>query len=224
LRDAVAPVTARLEIFGVARLLTSVSVVFLLLGATTLSMALALQTERRGGEIAVRCALGATSGRIASMLAVEVGVVVLLATLLAFPLAAIALEAAGILSLPGNLDVGSLDLRLGALAARAIVFSGSFVGLAAFLLTRASAARLAGAHPAHGGIAGPGVAPGWLRRGFVVVLLAVTVCLLGSGTFFTQTLQRSLSIDLGYQADRLLNVDFNLVDHAYTPVVSKTSA
>jgi hypothetical protein len=50
----------------------------------------------------------------------------------------------------------------------------------------------------------------------------VTVCLLGSGTFFTQTLQRSLSIDLGYQADRLLNVDFNLVDHAYTPVEVET--
>lgn len=209
--------TSRLELAGSAQLFVTVSIALLVLGAATVALVAFRDVETRRSELATRLALGATRSRVVAMVTGQVLVAGLCAVGLAFPLsAAIMATAAGVL-LPGGVNVGALGLAFSVPAALAIATTGlvavaiasALVAMGVLGYTRAG--TLSGTRLNQGRMIAPR-----LRRAVVAVLMSLAIVLLGGAIFAFRAVSRTMTVDVGHDANRILYASFDLRSHRFT--------
>jgi putative ABC transport system permease protein len=172
--------------------------VLLLCCANVANLVLARATARQR-ELAVRAALGAGRGRIASQLVIESLVLATLGGLLGLAIGGAILRVAPAL-LPAGLVPGNLVLALDARVAlfSALVGVGSGIAIGVVPAWQASGLSLTQAIGDRGEIIQGG---GRLRRGLVVAEVAVAVVVLCVAGLLLRTLSVVSGLDPGYRAD-----------------------
>ena len=193
--------TALQALFGAAMLT-------LLIACANLAALVAARGADRAGEIAVRGALGATRARVLSQLIVESLVLCLIGGSLGLLFGRWAL--AGLIglapvSLPRLADI-SLDSRILLIGMAATVLTALIVGMGpAWRLSRLTEPSAL-------------TRMGWLRatprssgrRAMVLAQVATAVILTTGAMLLTRSLQHLVSLDHGFDADRLVAVDLSL--------------
>jgi predicted permease len=184
-------------------LLMGTTVLVLLIACGNVAGLLLARGERRGSEMAMRSALGASRLRLIRQLLTESVIVTVMAGLLGIT-GAYLLQDVIVRLLPmGDLGIDRLTINAGALLFTLLVSlaTGLLVGIVPAL-------RGTAAHPAQqlrsGTHASEGVQSTRLRGGLVVLQVALSVALLiGSGLLIRSFAQLS-TVDLGFDAENLL--------------------
>jgi len=186
------------------RLLFAVSGVILLLCCANVAGLILLRATSRHGEIAVRAAMGATRGRLASLLLAEALLLSLPAGLLGLPVALLTLQvvASGVPGIPtAGFDV---DLSVGAaLAAIAVaVVSAIAVGVSPVRsLTRTEPGKTL---QAYGVRHTSGKRVTLFRKTLATAQIALSMTLLAMTGIFAQSLANLARVDLGLNIDSLV--------------------
>ena len=176
------------------------------------NLLLARGAQRRG-EFAMRTALGAERGRLVRQLITESVVLALLGGAVGMLVAAVGVRAIVILSPPELPRAGSIHLDAAVLAAGLIVTTviGVLVGVLPALHAgrqgllaglQESSRRTAGGHHV-------------TRRVLVVVEVALALVLLVSAGLLLRSLERVLSVDVGFDASHLLTMQVHVTGHRY---------
>ncbi len=199
---------------GAMALLVAAVLVMLLLAAANVAGLVMIGAEARRHDMAVRAALGASSGRIARQVAVEHGVLAV-----AGGAAGLALAAAG-MRVVATLGASSLpragDLSLDWRAVAALVASAAVAGIGCGLLpvlrlSRADASSLA--ETARGSVARPRQRA---RQALVVAQVAASVLLLLGATLLVRTLVALQDVDLGVATRGVLTAELQLPAATYS--------
>ena len=192
-------------------LLLTIAGIVLVVACANLANLLLARASAREREMAVRLGLGASRARVVRQLLTESIVLVVLGTTLAMILAGwmgqglvAALETTERrISLPLGVDWRVLAFAAGLATATCLLF-----GLAPAL----RATRVAAADVMRGSARGASASRDSmaLRRGLVVVQVALSVALLFGSLLFARTLHRAASVDPGFEPEGLLTgqVDF----------------
>jgi putative ABC transport system permease protein len=193
----------------------SVGVALLLLVACgNVANLLLLRATERAHDVAVRTALGVTTGRLIRQHVTEATLLSVIAAALGVPLAYLVVQlfiGAGASSLP-RLEEAALDGRAIAAAVGVVLACGAaFGGLAVAHLrkqTPGSALHGAGRRTASAGT--------WRARSFLVAanMAMAAVLLVGSG-LFVRSLQALLAVDLGFDARPVLTTNVSLSGPRY---------
>jgi predicted permease len=180
--------------------------------------------ESRKREIAVRAALGASSGRLLSQFVTEAVVLIAGGTLLGLAFAHWTMELLASLA-PADVMARMPFLQGVGLNARVAGFAAAIVLLttAAFALAPIVGLR---SHAVHEGLAeGSRGSAGmvWRRLGakLVVVELTTAVVLLASAGLLGKSLYRLLHVNLGLQPDHLITMDISAPKAAYNSDAEK---
>ena len=183
--------------------LTAVVALALLAAAANVANLLLARATRRRRELGIRVALGADRFRLGRLLAVESGLLVLLGAAAGLALSAAVLHGLAVVRLPGGLSIEAaglrLDGRLLALLGSVLAFVTMTVGLAPAL----AAARTSRVGLGTGRNAGSGRGSLRLRAAFASIQIAVGVILLSGTVLFGRSIVRALSVDVGFDADRM---------------------
>ena len=170
---------------------------------TNLLMARAVSRER---EVVLRAALGAGRSRLVRQLLTESVLLVVLAGVVAVPVAARALDVmtqgmAATTSLATIRADLSLDSRVLVVAFLLMAVAGVVSGLApAIVATRTDLTAAVKA----GGRGAAGEPRAFIRNALVVVQVALSLMLLVSGGLFLRSLDRARQIELGFEPDGLV--------------------
>jgi len=196
-------------------LLLAVVGITLLLGSANLANLLLARATARRGEIGVRMALGAGSGRVARQLLTESLVLALLGCGVALAVAWLMLGGLAAFELPGGVSIGDLGVGLdGGVLGFALglsVLTALLFGLVPALQTsrldvvravKGESARRAGAVP--------------LRKLLVAVQVGLCLVLLAGSGLFIRTMRNSLAADLGFEPAGAVAARFNLSLLGYT--------
>lgn len=195
-------------------LLGAVSFVLLICCANVANLLLARSTARQK-EVTIRVALGAGRARLVAQTLIESVLLGLLGAALGAFLAIAAVRAIPSvrgLSIP-RVDEIRVDLTILLAAVALAVLSGIAFGLAPALQIgqqRAASAMHSGDAPGAGWIGALR-----LRNGLVVVQLALALVLLTGAGLMAKTLLRLLTIDVGFERDRLLTITTRPPFHKY---------
>jgi putative ABC transport system permease protein len=185
---------------------TGVGVLVLLMACGNVGNLLILSGLRRGAELSMKAALGATRWRLARELVLQA---LLLAMLAGAAALAVALTAGGLVR----------ALFLPAIAGTAVGADARLVGVT--IATCAGAAFILGLAPAISLTSARTLAPGrTLRRrestvvlgGFVVLQVALSVPLVVGTLLFVASMRHATHLDLGVEPSRVLVVRTNLAD------------
>jgi putative ABC transport system permease protein len=185
----------------VAIWLGGVAAVVLLVVCANVGNLLLARNVRRRRELALRAALGAGRGRVASQLLVETGVLALCGGVLGALLAALAWRVLGALFLGGSAAAGSaLDVRA-AMSTIALM-------LVVTLVSGVAPAWLAGRHDLtealKSGTKGGGARRSRLQAGLLVAQTALSMLLLVGASLFVRSIWRATHVDQGFDAAHLL--------------------
>ena len=197
------------------QILMTVVFMVLLIACVNIANLLLAKTDARQKEIAVRMALGAGRGRIVRQLLTEAVVLALIAGSLG-TVASIWGVAFLAQVFPDNVP-GTFWPRIDAAVLTFSILASVFAGLT-FGIPPAI-------HAVQGGIRGPlidGVRGGSasrkkkrIRNAFVTLEFAMALTILVGAGVLTDFFQRSLSMDLGFDADKLLTMQVSLPEHKY---------
>jgi putative ABC transport system permease protein len=192
---------------GLWVLFAAVGLVLLIASANVANLLL-LRGEGRRAELAVRAALGATAGRMASQSLAESLLLAVVAGLVGLAGSAWVLQGVVALVPTGlpRVDSVGVDAAVVLFAATVTFVAAALAGLApALYATRsAAAARLrSGRQPDIGGTK-------YGRRTLVVAQLALTVTIVSAASLLTRSLLRLQKVDLGLTTDSLFFVSLSL--------------
>lgn len=194
--------------------LGAVSLVLLIACANVTSLLLALGEERRR-ELAVRLALGSSSGRLGRQLLVESLVLALAGAVAAWPLAWLA--QAGLLALGRDLlpltEAVRLDPMVLAYTLTVALVTSVLFGLAPALHARRRDLR----GDLQGGVRTVSAAPGRLagRRLLVAGQVALAVVLTAGASLLTRTIVALHAADVGFTTEGSLGALLSLPPHVY---------
>jgi predicted permease len=185
-------------------MLLAVSAGVLLLCCANVAGLVLVRGSARSGEIAVRAAMGATRGRLASLLLAESLLLALPAALLALPVALLTLYVLthGVPDLPST--AFDVDLSFGAalVAIAVAVVSALAFGLAPVRgLTRTDPGKTLQAHGVRQ-TSGKGIT--LFRRSLATAQIALSMALLAMTGVFAQSLANIARIDLGLDLESLV--------------------
>jgi putative ABC transport system permease protein len=188
----------------------------LLIAAANVANLILLRGESRRQELAVRCALGASPGRLAGHLLAESLVLTVIggAMGLAFAWWTLRVLVAYLPTELPRLDSISIDATVVAAVVLGTGLTAAMAGLApAWLLARGDvAAPLRGA--GRGSLASPGRR---MRRTLVVLQVSLAVGIVAAAGLLVRTLVHLQSIRPGYAADELLFMEMSLPKDKYGP-------
>ena len=179
--------------------------ILLLMACANVAALLLTRTVDRGGELAVRSALGAGRGRLARQLLAESALLVLLATALGLGLATAFFE-----TLVSSLPLGpgfraSLQMPWSSLAAS--FFLGGFVVLAVSLLSVRSQARARPDLGRSGRARGPSRREARLQHRLVTVEAFLAVSLTLGAMLLIRSVTHLQEVDPGFETEGVLAVD-----------------
>ena len=191
----------------------------LLIAAASVAGAQAARAAARRAEVQVRLALGASSGRIVMQLVTESLVIALTAALIGTALASAALATFGSTvgtqlgaAIPGGADRLALEPAVLAL----VILAGALIGTAfgvlpAFVLARAAARpdNLGSTLGSQKGSA-RSVASPLLRRGLIVIQVALTMMLLVGAGLMARTILTISATPLGFDDEHVVKGDLFL--------------
>lgn len=193
----------------------------LLLAAANVVHLLVVRQRERGGELAVRAALGAGRARLLRLLVGETAVLALIGGLAGAGFARLALVALRALAPPGlpRLDAVRLDGTVVVFAIALALVTGLAVGLVAAFRT---VGRDLGETLRTGGRGGSAAGTRRSRGMLVAVEMATAVVLLVGAALMVRTVQNLLSIDPGFQPEGALTfrVQLPLGHYPETPEVT----
>lgn len=189
-------------------LLAAVVCVLLIAAANIANLMLARALAREG-EVAVRTAIGASRARIVRQSLVESLVLSLAGGIVGIVIAFVALRWA-VSAMPANLlpitDIGIDRTVLGFALVLSVVTGLVFGAGPALQVARAQSAPLLRA----GGRGTTGGSHAWLRKGLLVVELALASALLVVAGLLVRSLGRLEAVDLGFRPDHLLTFQLTL--------------
>jgi putative ABC transport system permease protein len=195
-------------------LLGAVGLVLLIAVANVASLMLARATARQG-ELTVRAAVGASRARLVRQLLTESVVIGLVGGSLGLILAAwgtSALMAGAPEGLPRAAEIG-MDPRVAAFAVAVSIGAGLAFGLVpALQVGRRLAASLRG-----GPGAGTARSTHRARSGLVIAEMALAVVLLVGAGLLLRSFQQLMTVDPGFNADRVITFPLYLPPAAYEP-------
>jgi len=183
-------------------IILTVPFLVLVIGCVNAANLLLVRASRRGREIALRLALGASRLRLVRQLAIESLVLAIGAALLAMPLAWSGLQLLATFMIPMPLDA---TVVAGALVTAFLTALG-FGLVPAFQATGQHPSAALGASPA---VSGGTRSQSRVRRALVAGQVALSLGLLGAGFQLTSALE-SLAEPPGTDPDRLLLASFDL--------------
>lgn len=208
------PATMAGAVRGFLGLLLATAFVVLLIGGANVSGMLLARAVGRRREMAVRLALGVGRARLVRQMLLEAVALFLIGGLGGLLVTIWATRLIGRLQLPVAEPVlldAAPDERVLVFALAIALGTGLLFGLLpAWQTTRsdvAGALRDGGRGSSRGGAR--------VRDVFVVSQLALSVLLLVAATLFLRTLQRSMSLDTGFDSERVLIATTNLGAHGY---------
>jgi putative ABC transport system permease protein len=200
----------------VLRLLLAASLVLLLLVCGNVAGLMLARSSERAGEVAIRRSLGASRARIARQLVVEstlLGVAGGAGAVALAPLALRALRSLAPAQLP-RLDNVAIDPVVVAFLAAAAIGTGIVAGL----LPALQAGRGANGSLLLAGWRGSvGDGRSVVRRGLVVVQIAIAVVLVVGAGLVSRTLLNLERVDPGFRVEGTLALDAVLPDSRYEP-------
>lgn len=195
----------------------------LLIACVNVTSLLLVRSESRKRELAVRSALGASSGRLICQFVTEGLVLVSLGTLLGLVTASWAMKLL-VRLVPANLMIQMPFFDNLGFNAHLVIFAAAMAILALILFAITPAFRLKFAGLRQGLAEGSRGSAGttWQRVGSKLVSLELAtamVLLVGAG-LLGQSLYHLLHVDLGFQSDHLATIRTGLPDADGVPVVS----
>jgi len=192
-------------------LLMGVVGVTLVLACANLANLMLARAATRGTEMGVRVAIGAGRQRLVRQLLAESLLLSALGGAAGLLVARALLAALGSFELPGGVAIGALeaglDSRVLAIAAGLSALTAVLCGLAPAL--HATRPDIVGALKSGRSPEGRG-GGGCLRRALVAVQVALCVVLLVGSGLFVRALDSALAADLGFEADNVALVRFDL--------------
>ncbi|HEU4616485.1 MAG TPA: ABC transporter permease [Gammaproteobacteria bacterium] len=203
--------TGRLE------MLLGVSGAVLLLCCANVAGLMLVRGSARTGEMAVRASMGATRGRLASLLLAESLLPTLPAALLSWPVAWLTLR--GLASGVPGIPAGAFDADVSFAAALAAIGAAVLTALAFGLFP---ALRLVRAEPretlqAYGTRQTSGKAVQGFRTALATVQIALSMALLALTGVFAQSLANIARIDLGFDVDSVVTFSISPETNGYSP-------
>ncbi|MEX2151962.1 MAG: ADOP family duplicated permease [Gemmatimonadaceae bacterium] len=189
-----------------AWLLGMAAIVLVIACANVANLMLARGLARRG-EVAMRRALGGSTGRLVRQFATESMLLVTLGCVVGLAIAQLGANIVRAVLFPGTTwDAPPLDHRVLAATAGAAILAALVAGVLPLL--RGSRSELTSAM--HGVARGSVGHPRRLLAALLVVQTGLTMVLLIAAGLFVASLSRVQSLDLGFDAQRLLHVDASL--------------
>jgi predicted permease len=205
----------------------------LLIGCVNIAGLLLARGVHRQRELSLRTAVGAGRGRIARQIFTESAVVAFAGATAGLGFAFALLQAVKQLLIQSLARGAEISLNLPVLAATVVVamicalLAGSYPALS---LSRSSPSQVLRA----GGAAGVSKAQHRLRGSFIVVQVALALCLLVCSGLLLRQLQALRSIDLGFSPEHLLSTELylsgenykgrNMLTGFYTPLLDRVRA
>jgi predicted permease len=190
----------------VAAWLAGVSAIVLLIACANIANLLLARALRRRKEIAVRLALGAGRGRLVRLMLAESILLALLGGMAALVLARWGGDAMRSLLLP------NIDWEGSPIGTRALWFTGAMAvvaGVVAGLLPAIQGSRPDLLSSLKAGVR-EGMVTRWrTRRALLITQAALSVVLLVGAGLFVRSLRNARAVDLGFDADRVLAVQFD---------------
>jgi predicted permease len=207
---------ARSNAFGGTIILTLVGLVLLVAEVNVTNLLLARASTRRK-ELAIRAALGASRGRLIQQLLTESAMLAALGGVAGILVGAWTVRLLQMIRLPGDLPVRldfHLDTRVLAYAVALTAATALLVGLIAGRRVSRPNVDQALHDCGHGSTSTAGGHQ--VRRGLVVVQIAVCFMLLVAAGVFTRSLARAENIDLGFKPEGVLNLQMDVAQVGYT--------
>lgn len=215
---AAIPEAARAGMAQFTRLLGTTVGLLLFIGCLTVGMLLLIRTEARSDEFAMCLALGATRARLARSIAVEGALLSFAGAALALPVTHWLFEGVRAFQLPGGVDIDFLDLSIDAralsAAAGGAVAASMVIALVAAVF--GFSANVADVLRSRAG-ATPRLARLRTRVMLVTVQVAVSLVLLAGAGLFARSLIEALSLNPGFETNRLVTGTVSLGPYGYTP-------
>jgi predicted permease len=188
----------------------------LLIACANVANLLIARAAARQREIAIRLAIGASRARVVQQLLVESLLIALVGGAAGLALALGSIAPLLTLLVPAEQQVAiaaSLDLRLFGFAFGATVLTGVLFGLVPAL--QATRPRLATTlKDQAGSVAGGGLR---LRKALVVVQVALSLLLLIGAGLFIRSVNKLMTVDLGFRSERIISFSLDPSLNGYTP-------
>lgn len=209
---------ARPKMKEFARLLGVTAGLLLLTGCLTVGMLLLLRTEARRDEFAMCLAMGASRARLAAGVVVEGAMLAAVGAAFSVPVSWWLLSSLRTFQLPGDISMDLLEIPVDT---RTLI-----VALAAAMLATFAMALVAGvfglsADVAQALRARAGATPRLGRRRtravLVVAEIAIAMVLLSGAGLFVRSLAAALSLNPGYETNRIASATVSLAAADYTP-------
>jgi predicted permease len=189
---------------GRLEMLFAMSGIVLLLCCANVAGLVLLRGSARTGEMAVRASMGATRGRLASLLVAESMLLTLPAALLSLPVALLTLRgiASGRWGIPPaafdvDLDLGAALVAMGVAVACALAFGH-------FPIRNLTRTEPGHTLQAYGVRQTPGRRVTRFRKGLATVQIALSMALLAMTAALAQSLANIARVDLGFDVDSLV--------------------
>ncbi len=176
----------------------------LLIGCVNVAGLFLARSVARGGERAVRAALGATPGWIAAPLAAEASLIAIGAAVLALPIALVLLRGLGAVASDALPRIAGATIAAGPLSAA--IVAGALTALVFAFLPARRAAHAQPADALRSSRGGGGRAEERLRAGLVVAEIALAVVLVTGAVALVQALTRLTTIDVGVDLEPVVVV------------------
>jgi predicted permease len=188
----------------------------LLIACANVANLLVARAAARQREIAIRLAIGASRARVVQQLLVESLLIAIVGGAAGLALALAAIAPLLTLLVPAEQQVAltaSLDLRLFGFAFAATLLTGVLFGLVPAL--QATRPRLATTLKNQAGsVAGGGLR---LRKALVVVQVALSLLLLIGAGLFIRSVNKLMTVDLGFRGERIVSFSLDPSLNGYTP-------
>jgi putative ABC transport system permease protein len=213
---AAMPQTARAAMVQFGRLLTATVLLLLLVGSGTVGLLHLIRIEARRSELATCLALGASRSRVLRGLFLEAALLASVGAAVAMPLSALLLLGLRTFQLPGDVNIGLLELTINRRAVLTSLGAGAvaFVVIAGIIVTYATSIGVAGPLLAHGGT-GTRVTRKRTRGLFLSGQIAVAFALLAGATLLVKSLQAGLALNPSVDMHRVLTSEISVGASGY---------